>query len=657
MHDYSRPPPTDWQPPTELPDLRRAGIIALDTETNDEGLRAELGSAWPWHGGYICGVSVAYRADGEIRAHYLPIRHPDSQNFDRAQVSQWLRDHVASNVRFVTQKGLYDWGWLRTDLGITMPPSERLEEIGALATLVDENRRSYSLDSLCAWRGLPGKDETLLIEAVKALGERISKKKNRPQSHIWRLPARYVGRYAEVDPVATRALFENLNPILDKEGTRDAYRLEIDLLPMVHEMRWRGIRVDTAKTEQSRDYCLQKRDQKLAELSDKLGANVSMAEIGRTEWLAATFDQHKISYPRTEKGNPSFTAGNTGWMPKHPHWLPQLIVKAKKYNNAAVNVLETYILGHVVNGRIHAEINPHRGESNGTKSFRFSYSDPPLQLMPSRDEELAPLIRGALLPEEGEYWTDSDISQQEFRHLVHCAAAQGLRKAKEAAERYLNDPDTDFHRLVAELTGLDRKLAKAVNFAKIYGAGIKKFAAMIGKPEAEARAILTRYNRELPFVDQLAKRCEYTAARQGYLELYDGARRHWDAWEAPAVAWTKGMGPCSREEAERRVADPNHPWYRRRLRRADTYTALNALIQGSAARQTKLWMRALGREGIVPLLQMHDALECSVSSREQAELVARLGEEAVQLAVPMRVDLKFGRSWGDAKHTWEGLTC
>jgi DNA polymerase I-like protein with 3'-5' exonuclease and polymerase domains len=424
---------------------------------------------------------------------------------------------------------------------------------------------------------------------------------------------------------------------------------------MAHEMRRRGIRIDTAKAEQARDLILQKRDAAFAELSEKLGANVGMEEIGRTAWLAATFDHHKISYPRTEKGNPSFTAGNMGWMPKHPHWLPQLIVRAKKYNNAAVNVLETYILGHAFNGRIHAEIHPHRGESNGTKSFRFSYSSPPLQLMPSRDDELALLIRGAFLPEVGEDWADSDVSQQEFRFLVHCATAQGLRKAKEAAERYLNDPDTDFHRLVAELTGLDRKLAKAVNFAKIYGAGKEKFAAMIGKPEAEARKIRARYDRELPFVDQLAKRCEYTVTRQGFIELHDGARRHWDSWEAPAVAWTKGMGACSREEAERRVADPNHPWYGRRLRRADTYTALNALIQGSAARQTKLWMRAVWREGIVPLLQMHDALECSVSSRKQAELVARLGEDAVQLAVPMRVDLKFGRSWGDAKHTWEEL--
>jgi DNA polymerase I-like protein with 3'-5' exonuclease and polymerase domains len=113
------------------------------------------------------------------------------------------------------------------------------------------------------------------------------------------------------------------------------------------------------------------------------------------------------------------------------------------------------------------------------------------------------------------------------------------------------------------------------------------------------------------------------------------------------------MGPCSREEAECRVANPNHPWHRRWIRRAETYKAMNALIQGSAARHTKLWMRACWREGIVPLLQMHDALDCSVASPELAELVAQLGREAVTLEVPMQVELKFGRSWGDAKHTWE----
>jgi DNA polymerase I-like protein with 3'-5' exonuclease and polymerase domains len=634
-----------------LPDLRHAGIIALDTETHDKRLAAGMGSGWPFKAGHLCGISVAYRADAEIRAHYFSLRHPDSDNFDPAQLFNWLRDLIA-RTRILTQNGLYDWGWLRAEAGIAMPPAERLEELGALSTLVNENLKRYSLDALCKWRGVAGKNEASLAEGAAAIG---LSKRDKPRANIWRMPARFVAPYAEQDVASTLALFESLNPILDQEGTRDAYRLEIDLLPMVLEMRRRGVRIDISAAEQARDYLLARRDAAFVELSEKLGTPVGMAEIGRNKWLAATFNAHGIKYPRTEKGNPSFTAGNSGWMPRHAHWLPPLIVKADRLNNAAVNFLQHYILDHVVKGRIHAEIHPHRSDEGGTRSLRFSYSDPPLQLMPAHDEELTALIRGVFLPEEGEVWAKPDISQQEFRLIVHYAAHHKLRGAQQAVARYRADPDTDFHAFVAELTGIARTPAKAANFAKSYGAGVRKFAVMINQREGDARAIYEKYDRALPFVHLLSKLCQRMAQRQGYLELYDGARRHWTDWVACAD-WTKGAGPCSRDEAERRINDPAHPWYRRGpLRRADTHKAMNALIQGSAARHTKLWMRAVWREGIIPLLQMHDCLDCSVSSRAQAELVARLGCEAVQLDVPMRVDLKYGRSWGDAKHTWAEL--
>ena len=532
-----------------------------------------------------------------------------------------------------------------------MPPSERLEEIGALATIVDENRYSYSLDALCAWRGLPGKDETLLRQAVKACGFKVSKK-NPLQSHIWRVPARYVGPYAEADAANTLALFESLDPVLDKEGTRAAYRLEVDLLPMVHEMRRRGIRIDTAAAEQARDLLLQKRDATLAELSEKLGVRVGMEEIGRNKWLTQTFDAQGITYPYTKKGTPSFTAGTTGWMHKHEHWLPRLIVKADKAHNAATKFLETYILGHAVNGRVHAEIHPHRSDDGGTRSLRFSYSHPPLQQMTAHDEELAPLIRGVFLPEEGEVWAKPDVSQQEFRFIVHYAIKHGLRKAKEAAERYRTDPDTDFHQLVSDWTGLERSSAKNTNFAKAFGAGVRKFAAMIGKPEGEARAIYDQATTasfhssgSLPRAAKTPLPSRATSSStMGRVGIGTPGKHR------------RSLGPRAwgRARAKRRsaaFADPNHPWHRRWIRRAETHKAMNALIQGSAARHTKLWMRACWREGIVPLLQMHDALDCSVASPELAERVAQLGREAVTLEVPMQVDLKFGRSWGDAKHT------
>ena len=345
----------------------------------------------------------------------------------------------------------------------------------------------------------------------------------------------------------------------------------------------------------------------LTELSEQLGSRVGMAEIASKKWKARTFDAHHVNYLRTEKGNPSFKAGKLGWMATHPHWLPQLIATASKYDHAGSTFLEGHILEHLIGDRIYGEINPHRSEEGGTRSFRFSYSNPPLQQMPSRDEELGPLIRRVFLPEEGELWCTVDCSQQEFRFVAHHAAIRNLPGAKEAVRHYRTDPDTDFHALASEITGLQRKDAKNVNFAKIYGAGVKKFAEMIGKPLREAQAIYTLYDQRLPFLLRLADAAQREAKRLGYTVLYDGARRHWDRW-APRV-YSKGAGPCSLEEAQQRIRDPGHPWLHQRLQRVGIHTALNAQIQGDAARHTKLWMRAVWREGIVPLLQMHDGLE------------------------------------------------
>ena len=202
---------TNWKVPTELPDLRRAGVIALDTETRDDTLAADRGSGWATRQGQLCGVSVAYRAEANVHALYVPIRHPDTENFALEQVYAWLKDHIVSDLRFVTQNGLYDWGWLRADGDVRMPPGERIEEIGALATMVDENRYFYGLDALCEWRGLPGKDDSLLREACTALGLIANKRKKfRLQTHIHKLPARYVGPYAEADAANTLRLFEDL---------------------------------------------------------------------------------------------------------------------------------------------------------------------------------------------------------------------------------------------------------------------------------------------------------------------------------------------------------------------------------------------------------------------------------------------------------------
>jgi DNA polymerase I-like protein with 3'-5' exonuclease and polymerase domains len=648
----------DWHPPSELPDLRHVSILSFDTETRDGGLRADRGPGWPWGDGDIRGLSVAYRVEGDIRAHYFPLRHPDSENFDRDQIVNWLSDLIASDVKIVTKNGLYDWGWLWADFGIEMPPAKQLEEIDALATMVDENRRKYSLDALCAWRGFPGKDETLLYEGCAALGliPAKSRKKFNPQAHLWQLPARFVGPYAETDAIRTLELFESLSPVLDQEGTRGAYRLEVDLSPMVHQMRRRGIRVDVSAAEQARDLLLHKRDDVLAQISDKLDTSIGMDEINGRKWLISTFDRLGIKYPLTDKGNPSFKRGKRGWMQHSEHWLPPLIAMADQLDQYGNNFLQQQILGHVENGHVYGEIHPHRSDFGGTRSLRFSYSHPPLQQMPKHDEELAPLIRSVFLPEEDEVWASCDYSQQEFRLVVHYATRKNFRGAAAARDRYISDPSFDIHAYASELTGgkISRQDGKTFNFMTIYGAGPETTSKQLKKSLSETKVLLGLYNEKMPFISQLAIACKNAAHREGFFTLFNSARRHFNLW-APGGKLQEGAGPCERNEAMRRTRDPGHPWYGQKLWRAETYKALNALIQSAAAIQTKEWMRACFREGVIPLLQMHDSLDLSVSSPEKAEMVARLGEEVIKLEVPMVVDVKYGRNWGDAKHTWEKL--
>ena len=172
----------NWQTPQELPDLRRVGIVALDTETRDAGLQADRGSSWPWRDGHVCGISVAWREGGEIRSLYIPMRHPDSDNFDPAQVYRWLKDLIASGVRIVTQNGIYDWGWLRADGGIADAALRSASKRSARSRpLIDENQFKYSLDALCERYGLPGKDEAVLRPGGRGRGLRVRAEEDRPR--------------------------------------------------------------------------------------------------------------------------------------------------------------------------------------------------------------------------------------------------------------------------------------------------------------------------------------------------------------------------------------------------------------------------------------------------------------------------------------------
>lgn len=634
-------PDSDWIAPTELPDLR-GSVIAIDTETKDDGLANGRGPGWAHGAGRVVGVSMA----SDKGSVYIPIAHPDSNNFPKDKVAQWVQDHIDAADEVVFQNAPYDIGWLHTDLGLDVP--EYVNDTIGMAYCLDEQRLTYGLDALCEWMGVDGKDESLLKQAASALG-------CDPKADLWRMPAKYVGPYADQDAVSTLELYKIMRPKLETQNVWDAYRLEMDLIPMVMKMRKRGVRIDTDRAEQVRDELQELSNQNLKEISGKLliGRDVTIKDIRSPAFLEGIFKNEGIKYPHTTKGNASFQAE---WMEKNDHWFPQICAKTLRLYDAGEKFVGNYIMDYTHLGRIHAEIHQFRDGRGGTKTSRLAYSDPPLQQMPSRNPDIASKIRGLFLPEEGEIWGALDYSQQEYRLIVHFAYVCNCIGADRAVQMYRDDPNTDFHSLAAEMTGLHRRKAKDVNFAKAFGAGVAKFALMTGMDPEEAASVMAQYDEELPFVKRLGEVTSQRAGQRGYLKLLDGARVRFDRYEPRWVDWNDPrvvpgvpMAPTSLEEARERTLDEDHPWQGKKLRRAFTHKSMNWLIQGSAARMTKLSMREVYRAGLLPLLQMHDELDFSFNNPRDAEIAEECMRDTVKLEVPVVVDAEFGVNWGKAK--------
>lgn len=636
-------PEVSWTEVEELPDLVvPGGALAVDTETRDNSLARDMGSGWPTGDGRIVGVSVATDR-GSV---YVPIAHPDSVCHDREKVARWLQHHVDASRHVVFQNIHYDLGWLKSDLDLDAPPHEKLNDTIGMAYMLDEQRLTYNMDALCKWLGIEGKDETALREAARAHGVD-------PKGGLWRLPARFVGGYAAQDAVATLEMWRRMTPMLESEDVVSPYRTEMELVPMVLAMRRRGIRINVDTVEQAIAKLNSLRDEALDALTSKLmiGRRVTAEDVSSKKFKSKVFADAGLPVPRTDKNNDSF---ETEWMAKSEHWLPQLCAQVLKLQDASHKFLEGYILGYVRGGRIYPEIRQYKSDDGGTKTSRFAYADPPVQQMPSRDPLIGHIIRSCFEPEKREIWGALDYSQQEYRLIVHFAKLCRVAGHEAPVQMYRENPKTDFHAMVAELTGLPRRKAKDVNFAKAFGAGVSKFALMTGMTLEDAAATMEQYDERAPFVKRLSEFVQNVANSRGYIRLIDGARVRFMRWEPrwidreKYVGFSGPVGACSWEEARARTEDPRHPWYRARLRRAFTHKAMNWLIQGSAARQTKMAMLECWRSGLVPLIQMHDELDFSFTEESQARRAVECMRDVIRLEVPVAVDAEFGRTWGGA---------
>jgi DNA polymerase I-like protein with 3'-5' exonuclease and polymerase domains len=615
-------PNSEWVTPSEFPDLSHEDEIAIDLETRDENMKT-LGTGWARRDGEIVGIAVAA---GSFKGYY-PVNHQGGGNLPRSKVFKWIQEVLKTDAAKIMHNAQYDLGWIRSMGWEVKGP---IIDTMVTAALVDENRRSYSLNNLSIEMLGEMKSETELKEEAAQRGLDA-------KAELWKMPAMAVGFYAEQDAVLTLKLWHHLKTFVRKEQLQTIWNTEMELLPILIHMREVGIRIDLDKAEILKKQFKTLESSLITEIKKLSGVAV---DIWAARSVAKAFDAVGIKYDLTEKSKaPSFT---TNWLTNNEHPLAKLIREAREVNKLHSTFIDSFLrFSH--KGRIHAEINQLRSDTGGTVSGRLSYSNPNLQQIPARNKEYGKLIRGLFLPEEGCKWGSFDYSQQEPRLVVHYAATTdkklgGLAGADVLIKAYRED-DADFHQVVADMANIPRTQAKTINLGIFYGMGQAKLAKQLGITVEEAKAILAEYNNKVPFVKQLANRVQKQASETGAVKTIGGRKCRFNLYEPKSYGLFLALTEKEYIMEHGSLSS---------ARRAMTYKALNRLIQGSAADQVKIAMVNCYKAGHIPMLQIHDELCFNIESESDEKNIINVMENSVELEVPNKVDVSIGDNWGEA---------
>jgi|TARA_R110000803_G_scaffold38422_3_gene83014 DNA polymerase I-like protein with 3'-5' exonuclease and polymerase domains len=607
----------DWNIPPEFPDLTGYTDVAVDLETKDPNITT-LGPGWARNDGHIIGIAVAA---GEYKG-YFPIRHENGHNLDPKFTMRWLKKQMSvPEMNVIMHNATYDAGWMRAE-GVEI--KGQIIDTMITGALVDENRWSFGLDAMAKSYIELRKDEKLLQAAAKEWG--INAK-----SEMYKLPPKYVGAYAERDAVATLKLWDALKIQLEKQDLWHIWNIETALIPCLLDMRSKGVRVDLEKADKNKKFIRGKTKELRSFIEKEAGMEV---DIWASASISKMFDKLKMEYPRTEKGAPSF---NKAYLNAHPAEICQKLVKLREFDKADSTFIDS-ILRHEHNGRIHTELHSTRRDEGGTVTGRFSSSNPNLQQIPARDKDIKKLIRGLFIPEDGYRWGSFDYSSQEPRLLVHFAASVERMPQKNVLDNIVdqyNTSDVDLHQIVADLAGISRKDAKAVNLGIMYGMGAAKLADQLDVSFDDAKHLMGQHRDTVPFVKALAEMASKRGADTGQIRTLLGRKCRFHLWEPIKFGTGKAM---PHDEALKE--------YGTAIKRAFTYKALNKLIQGSAADQTKKAMLDCYNAGHTPMLTVHDELCFNIDSDEQAAEIKELMETGVSLKVPSKIDVDIQDDWG-----------
>lgn len=639
-------PDTGWRPPAYFPNLSRAEVISIDCETYDpelvdSGKVKGKGPGWARGSGHLVGVSIGVPGGYKW---YFPIRHEieAEDNLDPTKVLAWLRDTLGNpNQPKVGANLMYDIGWLKQE-GVDV--RGELVDVQYAEALLDE-RAEVSLEVLGQKYLQEGKTSNLLYRWCSDFyGGPVT---GVQRANIYRAPPRLVGPYAEGDAALPLRVATAVYPLLVKEGLFELFRMECALIPLLIKMRFAGVSVDVLKAEMLRDTMVAREREEQEKLRILTGIRV---DVNAPDSLAKVFDAAGLAYNKTPTGRPSFTKD---FLKAVDHPIANQINLIRKLAKLRGTFVESYILNSHINGKVFGQFHLLRSDEGGTRSGRLSSSTPNLQNIPSRDDELAPLVRGLFIPNPNDVqWRRYDYSQIEYRFLAHFAINGERDSSADEVRRIFNeDPNIDYHEmtrgLVHRQTGqlLDRKPIKNINFGLIYGMGVDKLAAGLGLSSSKGKELFVAYHKGVPFVKTTMDACMKEASDTGIITTILKRKSRFDLWEP--VRWGKETIALPYEKAILKYGQ---------IRRAYTHKGLNRRLQGSAADLMKLAMLRCYEDGIfdetgVPRLTVHDELGFSDPGGQDKAFreMRRVMETALKIRVPIKAACDIGPDWGHVK--------
>lgn len=622
-----------------FPDIR-GGEIAIDSETEDLGLAKGIGAGWAWEGGgQVLGFSVFTPTFSE----YYAFGHNEGNNCSKEKAVEFVTGLLDNpNIDPIFANAMYDLGWIRRSSGKHY--RKMVHDVLIQGPLIDENKFSYSLDDLSLEYLMRRKDESELDAYAKSHGWKDVK------SRMKEIPGNLVRKYAIMDADLTYSLHQEYKKYIIEEDLQRVYDLERRLVPLLIEMRWRGVPVDLDRTEQLVKKYTQIEKDTIAYVKRETGVEVELTNSGQIAKALQALDIPIPLTPKTKK--PSI---KNEWLQTLDHPVGKALVRGRKFEKAKGTFLFNGVLQHEIKGRIHASFNQLRsdrdedGKSTGTVSGRFSSVEPNLQQIPGRDPEIGPEIRSCYLPEAGEQWGSLDYSSQEPRVMVHFSEAAEragayvtIRKqrryitgAVDFANQYRADPRLDFHEKTRDavrsiIPDFDRKPAKIIGLGLAYGMGSGKLAVSLGLPTElrtiygkellmagpEAQSILDAFDAGVPFLKLMAKFCSERAKQYGYIKTPTGRRSRFPVQNG---------------------------------QRMFLHKAFNRLVQGTSACMMKTSMVSMYEmDNIVPLATVHDENDISWGEQRIVDLAVKHMVESFPLSVPIVVDVATGNNWGEA---------